>query len=499
MVALIRQWTVLDWTAAAVLFLSVLGFAWTGHYAFVAAPFLFLFVVLFGLNWKAAFWVLLATIPFSVDLWLMDGALATSLPDEPIMWMFLLLLPLLLARNPGIIPRWWFGHPIVLLIFFQFLWMLVAVAFSREIVFSLKFALAKSWFLATFFVIPLFVFRKKADFRMAFTVFLIPLLITALIIMYRHAQLSFHFRRVEKAIGSLYYNHVDYSTVLSMFLPLIWVAFSQARQRPLIRLFLFILLLAFLPILYFTYARAALLAVVFALGVGLAIKMKLAQWVMPAFYGLVALLMVYMIQDNQYLEYRPNYERTYMRKNFAEHVVATFRGEDMSSMERLYRWIAAVRMSQDEPVKGVGPNAFYYYYKPYAVTSFKTYVSRNPEQSTTHNYFLYLLTEQGWPAMILYALLIMVAFVQAQRTYWRFQDRFYRNCTLGVAMLLAAAFINNFFSELIETHKVGSLFYLGLALLVILDRISRTRPAGEEEGLSPVGGNQVGEPGSTQT
>ncbi len=478
MITLARNWIPLDWMALAVMILAVVGFSVTGNYVFALLPFLFLYLLLFGLNWKAAFWVLLATIPFSIDFWLMDGALGTSLPDEPLMWLYMLLLPLLLARNPKLIPRWWLGHPLVLIIFFQFVWMLITVAFSKELLFSMKFALAKSWFLAAFFVFPLFIFQKKRDFKMAFTVFLIPLLITALIINYRHAQLGFHFRRVEKAIGALYYNHVDYSTVLSMFFPLIWVAFAQAKQRPLIRVFLFVLLLAFIPIIYLTYARAAILAVAFAVVIGLAIKWRLAHWVMPAFYGLVALLMVYMIKDNQYLEFRPNYERTYMRKNFAEHVVATFRGEDMSSMERLYRWIAAVRMSQDEPIKGVGPNAFYYYYKPYAVTSFKTYVSRNPEQSTTHNYFLYMLTEQGWPAMIIYAILIMVAFAQAQRIYWRFNDRFYRNCTLGVAMLLAAAFVNNFFSELIETHKVGALFYLGLALLVVLDRISR-RPIEE--------------------
>jgi O-antigen ligase len=154
-------------------------------------------------------------------------------------------------------------------------------------------------------------------------------------------------------------------------------------------------------------------------------------------------------------------------------MIATFRGQDMSSMERLYRWIAAVRMSTDRPIVGVGPNAFYYFYKPYAVSSFRTYVSRNTEQSTTHNYFLYMLVEQGWPAMLLYALLLMAFFMVAQRTYHRFKDRFYRYATLGVAMMFAAGFVNNFFSELIETHKVGGLFYLSIGLMVVLAHKSR--------------------------
>ncbi len=40
-------------------------------------------------------------------------------------------------------------------------------------------------------------------------------------------------------------------------------------------------------------------------------------------------------------------------------------------------------------------------------------------------------------------------------------------------MMLAAGFIDNFFSELIETHKVGALFYFAIVLMIILDQKSR--------------------------
>jgi hypothetical protein len=40
-------------------------------------------------------------------------------------------------------------------------------------------------------------------------------------------------------------------------------------------------------------------------------------------------------------------------------------------------------------------------------------------------------------------------------------------------MMLAAGFIDNFFSELIETHKVGALFYFAIVLMIILDHKSR--------------------------
>ncbi|NBX28065.1 MAG: hypothetical protein EBR55_07465, partial [Chitinophagia bacterium] len=67
----------------------------------------------------------------------------------------------------------------------------------------------------------------------------------------------------------------------------------------------------------------------------------------------------------------------------------------------------------------------------------------------------------------------MLFFYIAQKTYHRFSPGFYRQATIAVATMFAAGFVNNFFSELIENHKVGALFYLSISLLVILDLKSR--------------------------
>jgi O-antigen ligase len=457
-----------------VLFLSVALFGLTGSYLFVGVPLVYLYILLVGINWKTAYWLFLAFIPFSIQLDFFGGILATSVPDEPMMWFFLLVFVLMWANNPALIPRWWWQNPLVIIIVLQFVWLIVTVAFSTELLYSVKFLLAKCWFLVSFLVLPIFIFKEKRDFKKAFLLFLIPLFITVVFIFYQHYKIGFNFRKVEKAIGILYYNHVDYSTVMSMFFPVLCLAYPLTRgMNWIIRGLLLIIIIFFLPAIYFTYARAAMVAVVFAYVIYIAIRLRLVNLVMPAFYGMMALILVFMISNNRFISYRPELDRTYMHKTWADHIIATFRGEDMSSMERLYRWIAGIRMSGDRPLTGYGPNSFYYHYKPYAVSTFRTWVSRNPEKSTTHNYFLLMLVEQGWPAMILYAILVMVVFAQAQKTYYRFKDRFYKKITLAMAMMFAAGFINNFFSELLETHKVGALFYLSIAILVILDRKSR--------------------------
>jgi O-antigen ligase len=441
-----------------------------------AIPFAILFALLVVLNWRAAWWVLLPLVPLSIQIdELAGGTLSTSLPDEPAMALFMGVMILLFAARRKVMPESFWRHPLTLVMVLQFFWLVVSVIYSQEVFISVKYLLAKSWILSSFFLMPVLLFREKADFRRAIILITVPTLLTTIFIFIRHWKLyHFGFREIEKAIAGIYFNHVDYSTVLSMIIPALIAAYPRTKSwRWWWRLVLAGTIIFLIIATYLTYARAAMLALVFAAVVVVAMRKKLVHWIMPVFYGLIALGLVALVSKNKYLDFYPDYEHTYSHFTFYDHMIATFKGQDMSSAERLYRWVAAVRMSNAHPVTGVGPNAFYDYYKPYAVTSFRTYVSRNPERSTTHNYFLFMLVEQGWPAMLLYAILIAVYFVQAQKTYHRFKDRFWRAATLGITGAFAAGFINNFFSELIDTHKVGALFYLSIALMIVLRAKSR--------------------------
>ena len=464
--------------AFSVLFITVILWGYTGNYFVLAAPFAFLFIMLLGLNWKTAYWIFLCTIPASIQINFAGDTMSITLPDQPLMWCFLILFLILWAKNPVLLPKWWWRDKLVFVTVLQFLWLLVSVVCSKVLFFSMKVVLAKSWLMVCYFILPLFIFTEKKDYVRAFKLMVIPALLTVIIIVIHHAALGFSFKKVQRSLEflgqSLYYNHVDYSSVTSMLFPLLLVGYTLTKKRSWVtRITFLVVILIFIAGIVFAQTRAAYIAVIFAVTVGVCMRLRLVNFIMPTIYGLIILMLVYMIPNNKFLEFRPNYNKTYMHKDFAAHLIATVRGTDMSGMERVYRWIAAIRMSKANPFTGVGPRGFYYYYKPYAVTSFKTYVSRNPEQSTTHNYYLYMLVEQGYPAMFLYALLIPMIFAKAQKVYHRFKDKFYRTVTIGLAMTIAAGFINNFFSELIETHKIGALFYLPMALLIILDKKSR--------------------------
>lgn len=456
-------------------------FSTAGSVAVLLAPVAIGFVWLMCVDWKTAYWLLLFSIPFSVDIKL--GSFSTSVPDEPVTWLFMLLLALLFAYNPRAFPRRALLNPVAALLVAQVVWTAIATVYSTNPSLSIKYLLVKIWLFAVFFLFPLLVFRERKDFVRGFRAVALPVLLTVVFIMTRHAQVGFQFSRVSDAIGNLYYNHVDYSTVLSMIFPVACLAWPSTESLSRSARACFIAAPALLATaIFLSYARAAILAVAFAFIVVLSIRYRVARAVMPLFYIALVAVSAWLIHENKYLVFRPDYDQTYMHHDLNSHMQATFSGTDMSGMERVYRWIAAVRMSGERPLTGFGPNTFVANYKPYTLSDFRTYVSHNPERSTTHNYFLHTLAEQGWPGMLLYALLIPVVIASAQRTYNRLADPFYRRCTLAAAAMFSAAFVNNFFSELTDTHKVGALFYISMALIVVLEHRSRTQPVEQERG-----------------
>ena len=149
----------------ALLFLSIAFMVVSGNAAVIVIPFIAAYLFLLAANWKLAWWVLLFCIPLSVQFTLFNNALSLSLPDEPVCWLFLLLLVLIVAYRPTIVPRWFLNQPISWIVILQFLWLIVAVIFSKVFLLSVKFFIAKTWYLNCFFILPVLIFKEKSDFK----------------------------------------------------------------------------------------------------------------------------------------------------------------------------------------------------------------------------------------------------------------------------------------------------------------------------------------------
>lgn len=444
----------------------------TGDYYWLALPFALIVGVLPFINIRFFFFFFLLLLPLSIEIQLFSS-LSLTLPDEPMMVMILLIIVAMLIYNYKVFPKWFWNNSLTLIVFLQLIWTIVSVIYAQEHLYSFKFLAAKLWFLASFLIFPILIVRKKKDFKIILLVIGIPIVLHAIFAFGWHAIHKFGYFESNEVVKPFYRNHVDYGAALSMLFPAVYIAFLLARGKNWLRFILLAVLIFLVPAIFVASSRAAILAVMFAFIVLVTLKNKLVNWVLPLFFTFIVSMILLLSYNNKFLDFRPNISQNATQETFIETVVGAFTGKDMSSMERFYRWIASVRMVQEHPIVGVGPNNWYEHYKPHAVTSFRTWVSRNEEKSTTHNYFILMVTEQGIPAMVLYAILMIVIFAKGQKIYHRFQDRSYKLFTMALVMVIAASFVNNFFSEFLETHKVGGLFYISLALLIFLDQQSK--------------------------
>jgi O-antigen ligase len=220
---------------------------------------------------------------------------------------------------------------------------------------------------------------------------------------------------------------------------------------------------------YFSYARGAWLALIAGFLAYWLLKKRGLVFVFVFLLTIITATVLWLQSHERFIKLSNDYNSTIYHTDFREHLIATYELKDVSDAERIYRWVAAVRMIKDSWKTGFGPSSFYGRYKAYALPAFKTYVSGNAEHSTVHNYFLLMLVEQGTIGCLLFIALIGFMFWYAQKIYFRSNERFCRVVVAAAASVLAMECVINFLSDMIETDKAGSIFYLCVAAIVLAD------------------------------
>lgn len=465
--------SLLFWAMAAIVLGSLFTAFASGYFFLAALPALVLIAYLTVVDFRLVFLLLMACVPLSTELFLPNG-LGTDLPTEPMMIGLMLVFTLFLIRNGSRMEATFWRHPITLLLLAHFSWMIVATITSENLLVSLKFVLAKTWYIATFFFLAGWLLRRPSDVRQLFWFVFIPLTFTVLVTLTRHAFSGFSFAQIHQVLHPFYRNHVAYAAILVVFFPFLWYVRNWYPPRSFHRRLLTFSIGLYLVAIYLSYTRAAYVALLIALGAYFIIRWRLTLYVLIlALIGILAGL-VFVAQDNRYLELAPNYERTVTHRNFENLLEATYEGTDISTMERVYRWVAGFQMSLDQPIFGFGPGNFFFFYKSYTVTSFRTYVSDNPERSGIHSYYLMLLVEQGAPGLFIFLGLVFAALLIGENRYNALPPGLSRRIVmmsiLSLIIILALLLIN----DLVETDKIGPFFFINLALLVNFDRISES-------------------------
>lgn len=435
-------------------------------------PAVFPLVYLAILDFKKIYFALLFLIPLSLEFQVTES-LRTDLPTEPLMVGLMLTLGFYYIKNIKNIDFSFFKNPIFIFLGIHLFWIFLTSITSLTPIFSFKFLLAKIWYVFSFTLATATFIKGKEDLKKLFWAIFIPLLFTIIWSLFWHSFSGFHFDKINRSLQPFYRNHVVYANLLTIFLPFLFLARtwykSGSNKRRIINLGIVVFLIG----IYFAYTRAAYLATFAMLGAYFIINFKAIKITIIASVVAVVFIFNFITNENYYLKYSPSV-KTVSQHGLSDIIDATLKGTDVSSMERIYRWIAAIHMANDRPITGFGPNGFVPNYENYTVFIFETWISDNKERSGVHNYFLMTLVEQGIAGLLIFLALVFSFFIYGENLFHKLKNTEQKATIKAIMLSMTAIVVSLVFSDMIEVDKTGSFFFINLALIVLVARNYRS-------------------------
>ena len=436
---------------------------------FFAIPAVALCIVLALVDFRLLYLLLIASIPFSVEIYL-PGGLATDLPTEPLMWLLMGVTMIYGLLNLNRINLRFLYHPLTVVLLLHLSWIVVTTIASEQFIYSLKYTLAKIWYLTVFYFLTIRFFSADEHFiRKILYPCLLSLVIVLSICLFRHATIDFSYTLVNRVVGPFFQNHVAYACLPATFLPFAWYSMYWHRKWSAAWIFTALAILVLLLAVQFSYTRTVYVALLMGIAAYYLIRYKLMKWALAFLVTGTLVVTLFLVKGNRFLDFAPDFSKTISHQSFDNLLDATYKMQDISTMERVYRWVAAGHMIADKPWLGFGPGNFYQFYKGYAVSSFRTYVSDNPERSSTHCYFLLVCVEQGVFGLFVFLLFNFGVMLLAERVYHQAADAQTRR--IGLMAGISFVIINGILliNDMVETDKIGSFYFICAAILVSLD------------------------------
>ena len=397
------------------------------------------------------------------------GSLGLDFPSEPLMIVLAALTVVYVLRHGRRIEAAVVVHPVSLALVLHVAWIGFTALTAADSTVALKFLAAKMWYVLPFYVLAALLLRGERSLLRLTRFIAVPMAITLGYCVARHASMGFAFDAVNQAMYPFFRNHVTYASLSTTLLPLfVYGGLREARGGFWRKLMWAVAALSLVAI-YTSYTRAAFVSLVLGAGFLLVMRFRLTRLSLAV--GAVAIVAVssLLVSQNRFFGFAPDYNKTITHTEFSDLLEATYQLTDISLMERVYRWVAGAYMSAERPLLGWGPGNFYGSYRGYALESFKTYVSDNPEKSGIHNYLLMVLVEQGYPGLVIFFALCALGLLTAERAYRRAATREHRWAAGALAASLAINLSFQLINDMLESDKSGPWFFLCLALLVVLD------------------------------
>ena len=463
---------------AATLFVVIDGLlVYNEVYILNLLPFVLLIFFLAFLALDKLFLVIVFLTPLSVPLAEIIPGLSVNLylPTEPLLFGAMILFVFKLGYEKQIDPKI-FTHPVSLAIFFNLIWIFITSVTSTLPVVSLKFFIARLWFVTGYFFLAAYCFKKPENIKWFFKVYLAGLSLVIIYTLINHSRFGLiNQEAAHSAVHPFYNDHTAYGAVIAMFIPVV-IAFlsSLSRKGSVYKIQWFFLLLFLSFAMIFSYTRAGWISLAGGFVVYLLIKLKVRFYLLAMVIGML-IAMGYMFKTNIMMELEQN--RQDSSADLAEHVQSISNiTSDASNLERINRWESALRMFKQKPLLGWGPGTYMFLYAPFQHSTEKTIISTNfGDLGNAHSEYIGPLAESGVLGTISFLLIVITTISTGIRVWHKLKGTWTGSLALGAFIGLTTYFIHGMMNNFLDTDKASAPFWGFIAVLVVLDIYGKER------------------------
>ncbi|HOX79125.1 MAG TPA: O-antigen ligase family protein [Bacteroidales bacterium] len=437
----------------------------------LAIPFVLLLLILYIFSLDNVLLLITFLTPLAVNIKDAEFGIGISLPSEPLMFGVMLLFILKLMHERFYDAKI-MKHPVSIAILINLVWLFITCFTSELPIVSIKFMVARLWFIIPFYFAGILLFTDVKNIRKFQWLYIIPLIIVIFYTLYNHSTYGFDKPHSNMVMKPFYNDHTAYGAIIAMFLP-VFVGFSLSREyrRPY-RIMSFIVLAILVIGIIFSYSRAAWISVAAALGVFLLIRFRVRfYWILLTVAVGVALFFMFRYQFLDKLEKNKQDSST----DFVEHVQSISNiSSDASNLERINRWAAAIRLFKEKPIFGWGPGTYQFVYAPYQRAKEKTIISTNyGDMGNAHSEYIGPLSESGVLGMITFIGIVVTVIYTAIRVYRRSKVKEIRLLSLVMALGLISYYVHGIMNNFLDTDKASVPFWAFTAVIVALDLYHR--------------------------
>ncbi len=426
--------------------------------------------------------ILVFLVPLSIGIENIGLGLGISLPDEPLI-IGIFLLVVFKYIIDGEYDFRVLKHPISIAILFNLAWILVTALTSQEKIVSLKFFLSRTWFIVVFYFLASVLFKNFNHIRNYLWAYIIPLSFVILVTLIKHSEYSFSQIVSFEIMAPFYAAHGIYAAAIAFFIPILgcWAIFGFRLKLNFITVILSVFILSLFVVgLLLSYSRAGWisLAAVMAFAAILVFRIRLWQIV-----GLLAIASSFVIINFDDIFYKLYQNKQNSAEGFEQHFesVSNVRN-DVSNLERVNRWMAAINMSKEKPIVGFGPGSFSFTYAPYQDPEYKTPITTAfGDQGHAHSEYLNPLAESGWLGLLTFVSIFIISFKIGLKLVYKGRNMEIRVYSAGILLGLVSYLAHGLLNSYSEMDKIAVVLWGFLAMLTALDLYHNPEPELETE------------------